>query len=235
MRDTMLAGGVGAIVCLAGIFFPGTPLQAAQYIRGDADASGELEITDGIRVLGYLFLGNPESLDCEDASDADGSGTINISDAIYVLQYLFSGGPAPPAPFPGCGADPTEDGLGCEAYPACEDPPDPFAVIVNLDESRAVTRTIPAEGGTLEATGADGTVYTLAIPSGALLSETEITMTPIASLEGLDATGGEALGIDLKPGGLRFYDFAALTIRPLNLGAPADVLGFHYEGKGEEF
>ena len=107
-------------------------------------------------------------------------------------------------------------------------------VVINVDEARASTETLPLEGGTLTATGADGTVYSLTIPPGALLLETAITMTPIVSISGGDLPGGSVLGVDLKPSGLRLYEFADLSIAPPQLGPTANIAGFSYEGDGDD-
>jgi hypothetical protein len=96
------------------------------FHRGDVDASGDLQLTDAVSLLGYLFLGG-EAPRCAEAADSDNSGVVDITDALTILNYLFMGGlaPAPPGP-PGapCGTDPDEPGspgdLGCEEYPACE-------------------------------------------------------------------------------------------------------------------
>ncbi|MGQ9590331.1 MAG: thrombospondin type 3 repeat-containing protein [Planctomycetota bacterium] len=90
------------------------------FRRGDADANGGLNITDGIFVLNYLFLGGPEP-PCAEASDANNDAGVNITDGIYILNFLFLGGPAPPAPGPDdCGPDPDAPGsagdLGCAQY-----------------------------------------------------------------------------------------------------------------------
>jgi len=108
------------------------------------------------------------------------------------------------------------------------------AVVITLDEARAATKTLPLEGGTLEATGGDGTVYSLTIPPGALLLETAITMTPIVSIAGGDLPDGSVLGVDLKPSGLRLFEFAELSITPPQLGPTASIAGFSYEGDGDD-
>ena len=59
---------------------------AAPFVRGDSDLSGSLDITDGIRTLGFLFLGNPSQLDCLDAGDSDDSGQLTITDGIYLFR-----------------------------------------------------------------------------------------------------------------------------------------------------
>lgn len=92
----------------------GGPPAPERFIRGDADGSGGLNITDGIFILNYLFTGGPDP-QCSDSADADDSGLINITDGIYVLSFLFTGGTEPPAPYPDCGTDPTDDdGIPCE-------------------------------------------------------------------------------------------------------------------------
>jgi hypothetical protein len=107
-------------------------------------------------------------------------------------------------------------------------------VVVAVDEARAATRTVPTWGGTLTATGADGTVYSLTIPSGALLDDTAITMTPIVSISGGDLPSATVFGVDLQPSGLRLYEFADLRITPPQLDPTANVAGFSYEGEGED-
>ena len=106
--------------------------------------------------------------------------------------------------------------------------------VVTVDAVRAVTRTVPTWGSTLTASGADGTVYSLKIPSGALLEDTAITMTPIVSIAGGDLPSPSMFGVDLQPSGLRMYEFAELSITPPQLDPAANVAGFSYEGEGDD-
>lgn len=103
---------------------------AVRFQRGDTTADGNLEITDAIATLGYLFLGQPANLGCEDAGDADDDGDIQINDAVYVLSYLFLGGPAPKPPFGACGFDLTPDGKSCGTFLGCPPGPLPAPTIV---------------------------------------------------------------------------------------------------------
>jgi hypothetical protein len=83
------------------------------FRRGDSNTDGRVDISDGIRVLGSLFLGLGEP-DCADAADADDNGTLEITDAIALFDFLFLGGNPPPAPGPSdCGEDTGGDELGC--------------------------------------------------------------------------------------------------------------------------
>jgi len=95
----------------------------ARFVRGDADSSGAIDLTDAVMVLSYLFLGGaaPACMDAADADDAD-SGQPTITDAIVILNWLFLGSKAPAQPSPRlaayrgveCGPDPTpEDDIDC--------------------------------------------------------------------------------------------------------------------------
>ena len=87
------------------------------FIRGDANADGDVNLADGVFVLNYLF-GGAVALHCKEASDANADGGSDIADVVYILNFLFTGGDEPPAPFPECG---TVDGavVDCGGFPAC--------------------------------------------------------------------------------------------------------------------
>lgn len=89
-----------------------------QFVRGDANADGLSDISDPISLLGYVFGGGAAPT-CLKAADANDDGGVNIADAVAMLNTLFSGGGDPPAPFPGCGEDPTDDSLTCEEFAGC--------------------------------------------------------------------------------------------------------------------
>ena len=88
---------------------------SVEFVRGDADSDGELNITDAVYTLSFLFLGGAFPT-CEDAADVDDLGTVELTDAVYLLDHLFLGGAPPPAPYPEAGADPTDDALGCRGF-----------------------------------------------------------------------------------------------------------------------
>jgi hypothetical protein len=93
------------------------------FHRGDANGDGDINITDGIFVLNYLFLGGPTP-DCLEAANPNDDAEINITDGIFVLNYLFLGGPEPAPPGPTtspCGEDPADSpsDLGCSSYTEC--------------------------------------------------------------------------------------------------------------------
>lgn len=89
------------------------------FLRGDATGDGNINITDAVNILNYLFLGGGEPI-CQDAADSDDSGVVNLTDAVFILNWLFLGGISPPAPGPdSCGADPTPDALECVEFFSC--------------------------------------------------------------------------------------------------------------------
>lgn len=92
--------------------------EGVPFVRGDANSDGTTDISDGIAILGYLFLGVRE-VPCEQAGDANDDGTLDISDGIYVLGFLFLGGAEIRPPVVGCGVEPTGHGLPCASSPRC--------------------------------------------------------------------------------------------------------------------
>ncbi len=64
-------------------------------LRGDADQSNNIDISDAVFLVSYIFGNGPApSLY---SGDADASGTVDISDVVFLISYIFSGGPPPPS------------------------------------------------------------------------------------------------------------------------------------------
>lgn len=95
-----------------------------EFVRGDPNASGTIDLSDPVFILTWLFLGG-QTPSCVDAADANGDHGTDIADAIYVLVWLFAGGQVPPAPSPSstnwalgdCGT--SASGIGCESFAPC--------------------------------------------------------------------------------------------------------------------
>jgi len=115
-------------------------------------------------------------------------------------------------------------------------PANPITVTPMLDSSHSVQTPISAtNGGTITATGADGSVFTLTIPRNALLSDELITMTPIASIGNIPLSGGFAAGVELQPQGLRLFFPATLTITSPGTAPVGQQWGFSYSASGADF
>ncbi len=71
------------------------------FLRGDCNGDSNVDISDAVRVLAYLF-GGENTIDCQAACNSNDDGAVDISDAVYLLSYLFAGGGPPPEPWPEC-------------------------------------------------------------------------------------------------------------------------------------
>lgn len=117
-----LAAG-SSVLAIAGSFglVGGTPrpflavfdldLGEYQFVRGDGNDDGLVDLGDAISGLLYLFAGG--SAPCLAAHDANADGAVDCADPISILVHLFTAGPPPPPPFPECGAPPPGTSLGC--------------------------------------------------------------------------------------------------------------------------
>jgi hypothetical protein len=99
-----------------------------------------------------------------------------------------------------------------------------------------VSIEVGSAGGTLTATGPDGTIYTLEIPPDALSITTTITATPLQDVTGFpfDAQPSNRLGVAFSPSGLKFAKSATLTISPPNLPDNVGIAAFGYVGVGHD-
>lgn len=64
----------------------------------DFDPDDQLDITDLVYLLDYMFAGGPPLL-CLEEADIDGNGAIDIADLVRLADYMFTGG-IPPADCP---------------------------------------------------------------------------------------------------------------------------------------
>ncbi len=123
---------------------------------------------------------------------------------------------------------------------ACSDdataPPPPEETNVTVESGNAVSQSIGSEGGTLQTTANDGTVYTLEIPEGSIPSAETITMTPVVEIDGYPVADGVAAGVEFKPAGLVFAVPAILTIETTKTpGAGTTPVAITYEGDATSF
>jgi len=66
------------------------------WIVGDADNSGYIDIDDVVYIIGYIFVSGPEPVPHIGAGDANCSTEVDIDDVVYLIGYIFVGGPPPP-------------------------------------------------------------------------------------------------------------------------------------------
>lgn len=108
-------------------------------------------------------------------------------------------------------------------------------VTPGLDLKSQVRALIPEKGGEVTLTLANGLVYTLRIPTGALVSDQEVIMTPIRRLEGMPLSGGLIAGVQLEPDGTELLQPATLSITLPDGYDLRHMVGFGYHGQGTGF
>jgi hypothetical protein len=67
---------------------------ACEWICGDADASGQVDIDDAVYLIAFVFSEGPPPAPYE-SGDTDCSGAVDIDDITFLVAYIFSGGPVP--------------------------------------------------------------------------------------------------------------------------------------------
>ena len=90
------------------------------FLRGDTNNDGDVDLSDAVAVLRFLFLGH-EDPTCLAAANSNGDAAVDVADPTYLLNHLFLGGPAPTAPSAECGTSE----LDVDAELSCEDSPCP--------------------------------------------------------------------------------------------------------------
>ena len=97
----------------------GPPVGVGPFIRGDCNQDLSVNLTDGIFLLNFLFLGGLEP-ECTAACDNNADGDLNITTAVFIFNFLFLGGPEPPAPTGDCARSSLASDIeaGCSA-PSC--------------------------------------------------------------------------------------------------------------------
>ncbi len=89
------------------------------FLRGETNEDGDLNVSDAVAILIYLFT-DREILNCVNSADIDDDGQVLLNDPIRLLEYLFLSGEPPQAPFKSCGFDPTPGGeLTCVSQVNC--------------------------------------------------------------------------------------------------------------------
>jgi hypothetical protein len=112
----------------------------------------------------------------------------------------------------------------------------PPTVQVVRETDNAASATVTPEAATvIEVTGSDGTEYVLTLPPDALLEETTVRLIPIADLTGSPLADGFVAGLHMEPEGLRFLEPATLEIKLPSGVATKGLVGFRYQGDGNEF
>jgi len=129
-RNVKRAAGVLAFVLILAFVSSGSPTfgDDVYFQRGNSNLDADLDLSDALYTLGFLFSGGPRP-DCADAADANDDGALDIADAISTLGFLFTAAQPPGPNFGECGWDDTFDDLGCAEYSRCDQPAIEFEVV----------------------------------------------------------------------------------------------------------
>ena len=111
---------------------------------------------------------------------------------------------------------------------------EPRNLRLSLDTTTAQDKIIQVSGGTLEATGPDGSIFVLEIPTGALLAPTHISMTPVTEATGLPGSSRMVATVQLEPAGLTLARPAKLFIQPSAPLPESETYGYAYSGAGND-
>ena len=150
-----------------------------------------------------------------------------------------------------------EDGapLSPSAEPSLESPvvdedvfpltPDPINVTATLETENAATYNKGSYTQSVETEAADGTLYELMLRNDTLLMEdaegdlaidydSELTMTPVSSIEGLPFSQGYLAAVHLGPDGAKLVRRAILSMEIIGEYDPNELIGFAADGTGED-
>lgn len=72
---------------------------AASYTCGDVDGNNQIDITDAVFLVNYIFASGapPDPLE---RGDVDCNNQVDITDAVYIVNYIFASGAVPCAACP---------------------------------------------------------------------------------------------------------------------------------------
>ena len=124
VRNSLIAGGQEVTPEHAGSFILVSSIvnivpDATPFRRGDANSDSNVDLTDAVTLLNFLFvLGDAPT--CVDAGDVNDDGVLDISDPMRLL-FALTGVSTLPGPELGqCGSDLTDDRLRCAGDTLCE-------------------------------------------------------------------------------------------------------------------
>ena len=102
------------------LFFATQAVAQQQFIRGDCNADGNINLADAISVILQIGPGpSATEVSCEQACDTNSDDSITVEDGLLLLQWLFLGGATPAPPFPECGASALDSPLTCNTFEPC--------------------------------------------------------------------------------------------------------------------
>jgi len=62
---------------------------------GDANNDQNVNVSDGVWIINYVFAGGDPPQPVLACGDANGEGAVNIADGVWIINYVFAGGDSP--------------------------------------------------------------------------------------------------------------------------------------------
>ena len=74
--------------------------QGSPFVRGDSNRDGQMDVSDAVQILAFLFQGGANN--CQPALDFNGDEILDLSDVLGSLNFVFTGTAPPASPYPDC-------------------------------------------------------------------------------------------------------------------------------------
>lgn len=226
----------------------GVPLESGTFplrfsVQDQAGQSREIDLPlrippftppTPLRITGYQNLGHQHSLRLdgaesgsylvESSTDLRSWNIVAASHEVPAGPWTFTDPPGPGPRFYRVRLGAIDPGTGSQEVHASPDP----------DPERSVEAVLSDSRNSLVLTNAQGIVFELSLPPGALRQPTPIRMTAVASIPDLPLSGGFLAAVLLEPEGLVLARPGTLAIR-FPTGMPADATAFAAQERGADF
>ncbi len=94
VSQTAVGGGTSGSIDMNHGFWQDFGSGSPEFVCGDGNGSGAVDIDDVVYLIQYIFGGGPAP-DPIESGDGNCSGFIDIDDVVYLIQYIFNGGHPP--------------------------------------------------------------------------------------------------------------------------------------------
>jgi hypothetical protein len=89
LSDNAMPPSTDTLICAIKVNEP-----EPQVLCGDANADEDVNISDAVYIINYIFIGGEEPQPYE-AGEVNCDGLVNVSDAVWIINYIFIGGASP--------------------------------------------------------------------------------------------------------------------------------------------
>jgi len=70
-------------------------IKYVQFLRGDVNADGVVDIGDVVYLINYLYRDGPPPVPISQVGDVNCDGVVDLGDVLYLINYLYKNGPPP--------------------------------------------------------------------------------------------------------------------------------------------